>query len=82
MVPALLAGTVSGPGSAAGRGIAVAVNGRIAAVSRTFGESGTVRFSVLVPDSALRAGANRAELFWIEDGPGGATLESLGGFPS
>jgi hypothetical protein len=49
-----------------GREIAVAVNGRIAAVGSTFelveGDEGEL-VSVMVPPSALRAGRNRVEVF-------------------
>jgi Sulfatase len=47
-------GTVSGLG--AGRAIAVAVNGRIWATTRTYFDRGAVRFAVMVPESALRSG--------------------------
>jgi Sulfatase len=59
-------GTVSGLG--AGRALAVAVNGRIWATSRTYSERGAVRFAVMVPESALRVGRRIA--VYAASGPG------------
>ena len=57
----------------------MALNGRIAAVGNTFtlaeGEPGEL-FSVMVPESALRRGRNRIDVF--EVGADGS-LERLGG---
>jgi hypothetical protein len=54
------------------------VNGRIRAVGRSFrlGRRRATYFSFVVPESALRPGRNRAEVF--EVGDGGRTLISLG----
>jgi hypothetical protein len=53
------------------RDLAVAVNGRIQAVGRSFHLRGrpTEFFSMIVPESALRPGRNRVEV--LEVGPGG-----------
>jgi hypothetical protein len=61
------------------RDLAVAVNGRIRAVGRSFrlGRRRVQYFSFVVPESALRPGRNRAEVFEVEDG--GRRLVSLGG---
>ena len=57
----------------------MAVNGRIRAVGRSFrlGRRPAEYFSFVVPESALRPGANRARLFEVAEG--GRTLISLGG---
>ena len=57
--------------------LALAVNGRIRAVGRSFDfvKQRFEFFSFMVPEGALRAGANRIELFAVR--PGGA-VESLG----
>jgi hypothetical protein len=77
-VPTHPIGRIAGGGSG-GRDIAVAVNGRIAAVGNTFklveGEDGEL-FSVMVPESSLRRGRNRIDVF--EVGPGDS-LQRLGG---
>jgi arylsulfatase A-like enzyme len=58
-VPALAWGTADGPAT-----IVVAVNGTVAGVSPTFSDEGIAnRFATMVPDSLLRNGANRVELF-------------------
>jgi hypothetical protein len=74
-VPVRLTGVISGAGTA-GRSLAVALGGRIVAVARSYAFAGEERFSVLVPESALRQGANRAELFWVRPGPALARLAS------
>ena len=57
----------------------MAVNGRIAAVGNTFtlaeGEEGEL-FSVMVPESALRRGRNRVDVFEVV---AGGSLNRLGG---
>jgi len=65
LVPSPLSGTVSGVDP--GTWLAVAVNGRIAAVCKAYrhGE-GPVRFSALAPESAFRTGANDVVFFRIE----------------
>ena len=49
------------------RDLAVAVNGRIRAVGRSFRLRGrrTEYFSMLVPETSLRPGRNRVELFEV-----------------
>jgi hypothetical protein len=67
-IPARLTGRVVGEGPS-GRHLAVALNGVVAAVARSYSSAGEERFSVLVPESALRQGANEVELFWVRPGP-------------
>jgi hypothetical protein len=54
-----------------GSWIALALNGRIAAVSHTYGTGGKLRFSLMALDTAFRAGANHARVFLVS----GATTE-------
>ncbi|HMI99818.1 MAG TPA: sulfatase-like hydrolase/transferase [Gaiellaceae bacterium] len=77
-VPAQVMGSIRGPGAAANRPLALAVNGRIAAVSKTYRQGSTVRYSAMAPESALHPGRNEVELFWIVQGRNGLVLESLG----
>ncbi|MBA2630626.1 MAG: sulfatase-like hydrolase/transferase [Thermoleophilaceae bacterium] len=69
-VPAHVVGRVQGGGEP-GREVAVAVNGRVAAVGTTFtlanGEEGEL-FSMMVPESAFRAGRNEVALYQVEAG--------------
>jgi hypothetical protein len=60
-VPANVIGWLPGPE----RDLAVAVNGRIAAVGRSFTPMGSLRltFSLLVPESAFRQGRNDVRLY-------------------
>ena len=75
-VPARLTGRISGEGSAP-RDLAVALNGRIVAVARSFVLEGEERLSILMPEDALRAGANDLELFWVRGGRASPLLVRL-----
>jgi hypothetical protein len=59
--------------------LAIAVNGRIAAVTRSFAPRERLRFAAIVPDDAFRAGANRVDVFAVTRRDGSLTLERLGG---
>jgi hypothetical protein len=76
-VPSPLEGTFSGvrPGQAA----AVAVNGRIAAVSVAYRNpgGGPVRFALLAPESAFRTGRNSVRVFVLGGSPAHARLAAL-----
>jgi hypothetical protein len=64
-IPARLTGAVTGEGGP-GRDLAVALRGRIVATARSYSFAGEERFSVLVPESALRQGMNRVDVFWVQ----------------
>ncbi len=70
IVPTRVMGRLDGTPPGAVRDLAVAVNGRIWAVGRSFRLRGRTReyFSLIVPERALRPGDNRLEL--LEVGPG------------
>lgn len=65
-VPSPLPGRISGDGARVGRTLAVAVNGRIAAVATTYGVYDSTRFSALAPESAFRRGRNEVNVYWLE----------------
>jgi hypothetical protein len=78
-VPTLVTGELTGDVPGAERDLAIAVDGRIAAVGRSFH---LVRpeheyFSLLMPESALRTGANRLELFEVREGRTLAPIAAL-----
>jgi hypothetical protein len=77
LFPTRVVGRVDGSLPGAVRDLAVAVNGRIRATGRSFRLRGRRRefFSLMVPESALRRGANRLEL--IEVKPGGRLVSLL-----
>ena len=56
----------SGARCAPGTPVAIAVNGRVAATTRTFGSSGS-RFSVLVPEGVLVDGKNSVNVYTVRD---------------
>ncbi len=47
--------------------LAIAVNGRIRALTRTFRDGSAQRFRALVPESALKDGHNRVDVFEIRE---------------
>jgi hypothetical protein len=71
IIPTRVTGRLPGTPRGKMRDLAVAVNGRIEAVGRSFHLRGrrTEFFSLLVPESALRRGRNQLEV--LEVGPGG-----------
>jgi hypothetical protein len=64
----------------AGRDLALAVNGRIAAVTKSFhlATDTDVLFAVMVPESSFRTGRNRVELFEVRRARRDITLRRLG----
>ena len=67
-----MTGRIEGDGRRSRRELAVAVNGRIAAVAPSVflrDDGGAERFSAMVPDHALRAGANEVEVYEVDPGP-------------
>ncbi len=69
VVPAQIAGHLEG-GTGTPRDLAVAVNGEVAAVGRSFRLAGgaSESFAFMVPEDALRDGHNRVEVFEVVDG--------------
>jgi Sulfatase len=70
-VPVRLTGRIEG--GTGPRDLALAVNGRIEAVARSYVEDGEERVSVLFPESALRQGANDVQIYWVS----GAELREI-----
>jgi Sulfatase len=77
VLPTRVTGRLGGVPVGEHRDLALAVNGRIRAVGRSFDfvKQRLEFFSFMVPESALRPGANRLELFEVR---AGGALESLG----
>lgn len=57
--------------------LAVAVNGTVAAVTRTFTQNGETRFSAFVPETALREGRNDVGVFGVRGRAPGLTLDQF-----
>ncbi len=76
VLASLLRGTISDgdPGEA----LAVAINGRLAAVGRSFSSAGSEAYSLLVPPHYLRHGANSAEVFRVLGSASSTRLQRLG----
>lgn len=56
--------------------LAIAVDGRISAVTQTFAVDGSTHFAAFVPESDFRAGANAVDVYAVR---GGGSLERLRG---
>ncbi len=69
VVPVRVVGTMVGPRAREVDEIAVALNGRIAGTTHTFDRAGTPRFSVILPESRMRRGANTVTVYEISRGP-------------
>jgi hypothetical protein len=78
--PVKVTGRLTGPGSTEPVDLAVAVNGAIEATASAFPKAtGASRiFSVFIPETSLRIGANTVQVFAIQGGPTPA-LRLLGG---
>jgi hypothetical protein len=70
-VPVRLTGRIEG--GTGPRDLALAVNGRIEAVARSYVEEGEERVSVLFPEATLRQGANDVQIYWVS----GAELREI-----
>jgi hypothetical protein len=79
MHPTRVTGPLRGVPFGEHRDVAVAVNGRIRAVGRSFDLwlKGREYFSVVVPETALRRGRNRVEVFEVRGGGALALLQRL-----
>jgi hypothetical protein len=69
VVPCQIAGRIHGSGARRERNLAIAVNGRIEAVGRSFQLKGerAESYSVMVPEDALREGRNTVEVLEVTD---------------
>jgi hypothetical protein len=76
LVPSYVSGRIAG-GVGAGASLAVAVNGRIGAVTESFVDGDDVRLAGIVPARLFRAGSNALEIFAIEASGGAPQLASL-----
>jgi hypothetical protein len=61
-----------------GEALAAAVNGRIAAVGRSFSSVGSVRYSLLVPPRFFRTGANAIKIYRVLGSRSSIRLQLLG----
>jgi sulfatase-like protein len=69
VVPCQIAGRIRGSGAGSTRDLAIAVNGRIEAVGRSFRLKGqrVESYSIMVPEDALREGRNTVEVLEVTD---------------
>jgi hypothetical protein len=74
--PSHVSGTVDG--LPAGRNLALAVDGRIRAVARTYDYLGKTRFSFMAPEAAFRPGANDVRVLAVTGSGRGLRLTALG----
>jgi hypothetical protein len=79
-VPARVSGVVTRGRVADATELAIAVNGRIRALTRCFYQDGVQRFRALVPESAFRDGPNQVDVFSVRVAGSVPRLEALGPF--
>ena len=73
LIPTWIQGDLTGV--APDQDLAIAVNGRIAAVTQSFDAGGQSKFAAMVPDSSMRDGRNDVSVYVIQSG----ALEQLRG---
>jgi Sulfatase len=78
-VPARVVGDIEGRSPPDGTPVAIAVNGRIEAMTRSFPLDGRSRFAALVPESAFREGSNAVDVYAVDPAGTGVRLALLGG---
>ncbi|MEP6976727.1 MAG: sulfatase-like hydrolase/transferase [Thermoleophilia bacterium] len=76
LLPSYIEGKIKGSVTR-DQALAVAVNGRIAATTRTFVENGEMRFSASVPENALHAGENAVAVYAVRGNEPRLVLEQL-----
>ncbi len=79
VVPAQLSGWIEGADTGTAQSLAIALNGRIHAVTSTYDDGGRAAFDAMVPESALRHRTNRVEIFDVKESGGRLWLTSLAG---
>ena len=78
-MPAFVTGRL-GPREPAGQALAIAVDGRIRATTRSYRHAGATRFAAVVPPSALGPGAHAIDVYAIA--PGARTLRAVARAPA
>jgi hypothetical protein len=76
VVRALMTGSLSGVSQAPGV-IAIAIEGRVVAVTQTYVRSGRVRFNAMLAPESFRRGANKVEIYLVEGASGARTLRLI-----
>jgi hypothetical protein len=67
VLPSYITGTLTGRHPAQ-QDLAVAVNGKIEAVTRSYTEFGQTKFAALVPEQSIRVGVNEVSIYAVDDG--------------
>ena len=78
-VPARVVGGLEGRVPTHGTPVAIAVNGRVAAMTRTFMQDRGSHFAALVPETSFREGRNDVEVFLVDSAEGTLGLARIGG---
>ena len=81
LVPARIAGEIRGDGVRRGTPLAIAVDGRVRAMTRAYQLDGRSRFVALVPETSFHEGRNAVEIYAVSRSKGAFSLVRLGGTP-
>ena len=64
LIPTYVTGTISGAHPAQ-QDLAIAVNGTIEAVTRSYTDAGETKFGAMVPEKSIHAGANDVSVYAV-----------------
>ncbi len=81
LVPVAIAGAIKDSRVTQGTPLAIAVNGRVRATTRSFDLAGQRRLAVMVPQTAFHDGRNAVEVYAVTRADGSFRLTALGGTP-
>jgi hypothetical protein len=73
LIPTYVTGTISGAHGQ--QNLAIAVNGMVKAVTRSYTDTGQMKFGAMIPEEAIHAGANEVSVYAVS----GRTLTELRG---
>jgi len=76
LVPSFVSGRIS-DSVPAGTSLAVAVNGTIRSVTRSFSDDGELRMAAIAPADSFRPGSNQVETFMVRGNGAGRRLQPL-----
>jgi Sulfatase len=79
LIPASIAGAIRDTAVTHGTPLAIAVNGRVRATTRSFDLNGQHRFAAMVPETAFHNGRNAVEVYSVTRANGAFRLAALGG---
>jgi hypothetical protein len=81
LVPVSIAGSIDDNAVTPGTALAIAVNGRVRAMTRSFAHDGRRGFAAMVPQTSFHEGPNAVDVYSVTRSGGVFRLSALGGTP-